>query len=215
MGVGSVHVAQRDYPALTMTSTPVSALLVVDVQNDFCTGGALAVPGSLDVVSTLNRYIATAEARGVPIYASRDWHPAESTHFVTGGGPWPVHCVQDTAGARFHASLRLPADTIVVSKGVEPDAHGYSAFDGRSPSGVALGADLRARGVSHLVVGGLATDYCVRATVLDALGAGLQVTVPSDAIAGVDLQPDDSARAIAEMRAHGARIVDPVSDPFT
>jgi nicotinamidase/pyrazinamidase len=181
-----------------------SALLLVDVQNDFCTGGALAVPNSEQVVAALNRHIAAAEGRGIPVYASRDWHPAKTRHFKAHGGPWPVHCVQNTSGAAFHPALRLPAATIIVTKGARDDDHGYSAFEGTTATGDTLAADLRRRGVTRLYVGGLATDYCVRASVLDALDAGLQVTVLGDAIAGVDVNAGDSERARAEMRARGA-----------
>ena len=181
-----------------------SALLVIDMQNDFCTGGALAVPGSEAVVNAINRHVEYAQKAQMPIYASRDWHPAQTTHFKEFGGEWPVHCVSDSAGAEFHPDLELPAETIVVTKGTRDDAPGYSAFEGTTGEGVALLEDLRRRGVTHVFVGGLATDYCVRASVLDALHAGLQVTVLDDAIAGVNLQPGDSDEALDQMRAHGA-----------
>jgi nicotinamidase/pyrazinamidase len=184
-----------------------SALLIVDVQNDFCRGGALAVPGGDRVVPALNRYTAHAEARGWPIYASRDWHPAVTSHFKAYGGEWPPHCVQETTGANFHPDLRLPASTIVVSKGESAERPGYSAFDGRTVDGGTLAADLAARGIDHLYVGGLATDYCVKHSVLDALRCGLKVTVLDDAIAGVEVHEGDSARALAEMTAAGAQIV--------
>jgi nicotinamidase/pyrazinamidase len=187
-------------------TTARPALLVVDVQNDFCPGGALAVHEGDRVVPALNRHLATAVARGWPIYASRDWHPAVTRHFKAGGGPWPPHCVQESDGARFHHALQLPASTTVVTKGQDPVDAGYSAFQGVTPSGETLLDDLRAHGVTHLYVGGLATDYCVRASVLDALRAGLQVTLLSDAIAGVNVQPGDSERAIAEMRGAGAGV---------
>jgi nicotinamidase/pyrazinamidase len=180
------------------------ALLIVDVQNDFCAGGALPVPGSDQVVKSLNRYIEDAVARGIPIFASRDWHPARSTHFAPDGGPWPVHCVRDTPGARFHPSLRLPPSATVISKGEQPGSHGYSAFEGRTPDGTLLLDKLHRDAISRLYVGGLATDYCVKASVLDALSAGLHVTVLQDAVAGVDLHPDDSSRALAEMQERGA-----------
>ncbi len=186
-----------------------SALLIVDVQNDFCTGGALAVPESERVVAALNRYISHAAAGGLPIYASRDWHPANTSHFADHGGTWPVHCVENTHGARFHRDLRLPSNAIVVTKGVDPDRHGYSAFEGHTADGPGLAEDLRQRGVTHVYVGGLATDYCVRQTALDALAHGLRVTVLEDAIAGVDLKAGDSARALHELREKGATITAP------
>jgi len=189
-----------------MTPPERSALLVVDVQNDFCTNGALAVAGSERVVDAMNRYITQAVARGWPVYASRDWHPAQTTHFQPYGGQWPVHCVQNSPGARFHPDLHLPADAIVVSTGQGADDAGYSAFEGRTLEGTTLLADLRGRGVTHLYVGGLATDYCVRASALDGVDAGLRVTLLEDAVAGVDLTPGDSARAIEEMRVKGVEI---------
>jgi len=181
------------------------ALLVVDVQNDFCAGGSLAVEGAEQVVVALNRHIAEATAAGLTVYAARDWHPAVTVHFAPQGGPWPVHCVQGTEGARFHPGLRLPAGTILVSKGSDPDSHGYSAFEGRTADGTSLLSDLKARGVGHLLLGGLATDYCIRQTTLDALAGGLNVTVLDDAIAGVDAEA--SKRALVEMRGHGAQFI--------
>jgi nicotinamidase/pyrazinamidase len=191
-----------------MNEKELRALLVVDVQNDFCAGGPLAMEGAEQVVVALNRHIAEATAAGLTVYAARDWHPAVTVHFAPQGGPWPVHCVQGTEGARFHPGLRLPPGTILVSKGADPDGHGYSAFEGRTADGTALLVDLHARGIRHLLLGGLATDYCVRHTTLDALAGGLSVTVLDDAIAGVDAE--DSKRALAEMREHGARFI---SDP--
>jgi nicotinamidase/pyrazinamidase len=177
-----------------------SALLIVDVQNDFCAGGALAVPGSERVVAALNQYIDDAVARGIPVYASRDWHPPVTGHFQPFGGIWPVHCVQSSRGAAFHPDLRLPADAVVITKGDDPAQHGYSALEGHTPDGVPLLDDLRRRGITHLYVGGLATDYCVKESAIDAAAAGLRVTVLEDAVAGVDVQPGDSTRAIAAMR---------------
>jgi nicotinamidase/pyrazinamidase len=182
------------------------ALLVVDVQNDFCPGGALAVPDGDRVVPALNRHIEAARARGWPIYASRDWHPAVTRHFKPYGGAWPPHCVQATAGAAFHDELRLPDSAIVITKGQASDSEGYSALEGSTPEGRTFASELLARQVDHLYVGGLATDYCVKHSVLDALRAGLRVTVLADAIAGVDVKPGDSARAIADMQAAGAAI---------
>jgi nicotinamidase/pyrazinamidase len=191
-----------------MTEADGAALLLVDVQNDFCPGGALAVRGGDEVVPVLNRLAARAGALGLPVYASRDWHPADSTHFAAHGGPWPLHCVAGTAGARLHADLQLPAGTMIVSKGTSRDAHGYSAFEGTVAGRGSLADDLRARGVTHLIVGGLATDYCVRASVLDARRLGFDVTVVGDGVRAVNLAEGDGARAIAEMRRAGAAISD-------
>lgn len=183
------------------------ALLVVDVQRDFCPGGALAVPSGDRVVPVLNRCLGDALEHGMPIYASRDWHPRITRHFKQYGGEWPPHCVQDTEGARFHPDLDLPSSTIVITKGQDPERPGYSAFEGRTPEEKTLLADMRERNLDHLYVGGLATDYCVKQSVLDAIRHGFKVTVLRDAIAGVDIQPGDSERAIAQMRDAGATML--------
>lgn len=192
-----------------MPSIPRTALLVVDLQNDFCAGGALAVPEGDRVVEPVNRLLAAWAAARAPIFASRDWHPRESSHFSDGGGQWPVHCVADTPGAAFHPRLRLPDTALVVSKGQAPDGDGYSAFDGTLPAGETLTAALAERNVAHLTVCGLATDYCVRASVLDARARGLAVSVVLDAVAAVDLQPGAGTAALDEMRAAGAEVVSP------
>ena len=184
-----------------------TALLVVDVQNDFCAGGALAVPQGDRVVDPINRLLAGYAAAGAAIFASRDWHPAGSSHFIDQGGQWPVHCVADTPGAAFHPRLHFPDATAVVSKGQAPDSDGYSAFDGTLPAGETLEAALVERNVAHLTVCGLATDYCVRASVLDARTRGLDVTVVTDAIAAVNLRAGDEAAALDEMRGAGAALV--------
>ena len=189
-----------------MTDNKRPALLVVDVQKDFCPGGALPVPEGDRVVPVLNRYINDAAARGWIVYASRDWHPPMTSHFRPYGGEWPPHCVQNTDGARFHDELQLPESAIVISKGQSADSPGYSALDGLTPDGKTFLADLQGRQIDHLYVGGLATDYCVKHSVLDALRNGVDVTVLGDAIAGVDLQPGDSAHAIAEMTTAGAEV---------
>jgi nicotinamidase/pyrazinamidase len=188
-----------------MTDGRVFALLVVDVQNDFCPGGALAVRGGESVVAPLNRAIAWTHAHGGRVYASRDWHVPDASHFNAYGGVWPVHCVQQTPGAAFHPALRLPDDATIVTKGDSPASDGYSAFEGHTPTGASLVHDLREKGVTDLYVGGLATDYCVRHSVLDALKTGLDVTVLTDAVAGVDVNPGDSEKALEEMRAAGAK----------
>lgn len=184
-----------------------TALVLVDVQNDFCPGGALAVPGGDAVVEPLNRAAAAFAAAGWPIVATRDWHPPHTRHFQPFGGPWPVHCVQGSEGAAFHPALHLPAETLLLYKGIDEQRDGYSAFDGLTEAGTTLAQLVAEKGIDHLCIGGLATDYCVRTTVLDALAHGLTVTVLTDAIAGVDLQPGDSERALAEMRSAGARML--------
>jgi nicotinamidase/pyrazinamidase len=177
------------------------ALIVVDVQNDFCPGGSLAVEHGDEVVAPLNRLIKEFLSRGEPVYKSRDWHPARTRHFADYGGTWPVHCVQGTPGAEFHQDLLDDTRVHVVSKGLG-DEDSYSAFDGTT-----LAEDLRRRGVGEVWVGGLATDYCVKNTVLDALRAGFRVRALSDAMRAVNLQPGDDERALEEMRAAGAEVV--------
>jgi nicotinamidase/pyrazinamidase len=192
-----------------------AALLVVDVQNDFCPGGALAVPGGDRVVPVLNRCLAEASRHGVRVYASRDWHPAVSDHFAASGGPWPPHCVQHTAGAAFHPDLELPSSTVVITKGDDPHAHGYSAFEGHTDQGRSLLEDVQTHGIEELYIGGLATDYCVRESVLAARRAGLRIVVLRDAVAGIDVQPGDVDRAFDVMCAAGAHVTTSTLWPFS
>ena len=185
-----------------------SALLIVDLQSDFCAGGALAVPDADAVVAPINRLAAAAAAAGCPVFASRDWHPAGSPHFAGHGGAWPVHCVQDTPGAGFHPALHLPAGAQVVTKGDSPDdPHGYDAFDGHLDDGTPLATALQAAGVKTLFVTGLATDYCVKSSVWGARRAGFDVRLVAEATRAVNLQPGDGAAALADMMASGARVV--------
>ncbi len=180
------------------------ALLIIDMQNDFCPGGALAVAEGHAVVPLLNQYMERASAAGIPIFASRDWHPVQTAHFREFGGQWPPHCVQGTAGAEFHPGLRLPEETVIVSKGINPVDEGYSLFEGKLEDGRDALTALRELGVTRVHVGGLATDYCVRATTLDALAARFDVFLLEDAIRAVEVQPGDEERAIKEMREAGA-----------
>ncbi len=188
----------------TRDSLAGSALLIVDVQNDFCPGGSLAVPEGDRVVAPLHDAAVAMAAAGRPVFASRDWHPAHTTHFQEWGGPWPVHCVAGTPGAALHPALQPPPGTTIISKGTDEADDGYSAFEGHDETNRTLAERLRESGVDHLYVGGLATDYCVKASVLSARQEGLQVTVLQDAIAAVEVQPGDGARAIAAMRDAGA-----------
>jgi nicotinamidase/pyrazinamidase len=175
------------------------AVLIVDVQVDFLPGGNLAVRRGDEVVPALNRYIAAAGHRSVPVFASRDWHPRNHCSFRARGGPWPEHCVAGTAGAAFAAGLELPRGAVVISKAATPDADAYSAFQGTD-----LAQRLREQGVKRLLVGGLATDYCVLNTVLDARKEGFDVLLLADAIRAVDVKPGDGERAEREMRSAGA-----------
>lgn len=177
------------------------ALIVVDVQNDFCPGGTLAVERGGEVVAPLNKLIEEFLARGELVVKSRDWHPARTKHFTAFGGTWPVHCVQGTVGAQFHRDLLDDSRILVVSKGMG-DEDNYSAFDGTD-----LARTLREHGVKEVWVGGLATDFCVKQTVLDARREGFRVKALTDAMRAVNLQPGDDALAIEEMRRAGAEIV--------
>lgn len=190
---------------MTYTIDPASdALVIVDVQNDFCPGGALAVPEGDRVVPVLNDYAARFAALGAAVFVSRDWHPVRTTHFAGQGGSWPPHCVQGTAGASLHPGLRLPSGAALVSKGTGPEEDAYSCFQARAADGTDFAALLARRGIRRLFVGGLATDYCVKATVLDARRAGLGVVVLEDAVRAVDAAPGDGDRALHEMAAAGA-----------
>src|SRR6266511_3443344 len=184
-----------------------SALLVIDVQNDFCPGGSLAVAGGDEVVPALNRHIEAFQAAERPIIATRDWHPRQTVHFKEFGGLWPVHCVQGSRGAEFHPDLRLPPGAVVVSAGTGPDEQGYSAFEGQADDGRHLHGLLADQAVKRLYVGGLATDYCVKESVLDALKSGFEVVVLEDSVRAVNVQPGDDERAIQAMKAAGATVV--------
>jgi nicotinamidase/pyrazinamidase len=183
-----------------------AALLIVDLQNDFCPGGALQVPAGDRVIAPINRALERFVAAGLPVFASRDWHPPTTRHFSQYGGPWPVHCVQGTPGAAFHRDLHLPATALVLSKGLDPEMDGYSAFEGVSEDGRSLQAIMAELGVQHLYLAGLATDYCVLSTAREALRSGLTVTILTDAVAGVDVAPGDSDRALTELGSAGARL---------
>jgi len=178
---------------------PTDALVIVDVQGDFLPGGRLAVAGGDEIIPFLNRYIAGFERAHLPLFATRDWHPPNHCSFQAQGGPWPSHCVAQTAGAEFASSLRLPRSAVVISKGTAPDREAYSGFEGTD-----LEADLRRASVRRLFVGGLATDYCVLNTVKDALRLGFKVVLLQDAIRAVNVKPTDGAEAEAEMLRSGA-----------
>lgn len=175
------------------------ALLVVDVQKDFLPGGALAVAEGDAVIPPLNEAIRAFSEAGLPIFATRDWHPPDHCSFVQQGGLWPMHCVAGTSGAAFPKSLRLPAATVVISKADDPAAEAYSGF-----AGTDLAELLSGRRARRVFVGGLATDYCVLRTVLDARAVGLDVVVLDDAVRAVDVESGDGERAVARMRAAGA-----------
>lgn len=186
-------------PSLIPAVGAGDALLVVDVQNDFLPGGSLAVPAGDAVLPAVGRALQHFAALGLPVFASRDWHPPDHCSFRSQGGPWPPHCVAGTPGAGFPAALRLPAGAVVISKATTPARDAYSAFDGTD-----LHARLQALGVRRLIVCGLATDYCVQASVFDALALGYAVVVLADGVAAVNVQPGDGERALAAMQRRGA-----------
>ena len=175
------------------------ALIIVDVQNDFCPGGALPIDSGDEVVPVLNRWISAAQAEGLPIYASRDFHPKGHMSFDESGGPWPLHCIQDSDGARFHPNLNLPDDATVVTKGVRLDQDQNSAFDQTG-----LATELRNRDVQRVYVGGLAEDVCVLATALDGRREGFDVVLIQDATRPVTAEGGVSARQ--QMRDAGVRL---------
>lgn len=176
------------------------ALLVIDMQNDFLPGGSLAVPQGAAVLPALNRCIALFAGKGLPVYASRDWHPADHCSFLSQGGPWPPHCVAGTYGAAFSADLALPPDAVIISKAESRGRDAYSAFGDTE-----LDRRLKTIGVRRLFAGGLATDYCVLNTVRDALALGYAVILLTDAVSAVDVTAGDGERALAEMRRLGAQ----------
>lgn len=183
----------------TIQPTPKDALVIVDVQNDFLPGGKLGVAAGDEVIPVLNRYIDIFNRLSLPIYATRDWHPADHCSFKPQGGIWPPHCVAGSAGARFPATLELPYTATIVSKAATPEKDAYSGFEDTD-----LAAQLKSRGVERLFIGGLATDYCVLNTVIDALSHGFKVKLLLDAVRAVNLQPGDGRAAIDVMIDHGA-----------
>jgi len=180
-----------------------TALLLVDIQNDFCGGGALSVAGAEEIVAVVNRLLPWFRH----VLATQDWHPADHCSFKTQGGPWPVHCVQNTRGAELHPRLELPKTTGYFRKASARDSDSYSEFAGIDGHGRGLDEALRSLGIRTLYVAGLATDYCVRATVLDARKLGYRVYAVVDAMRAVELNPGDGETALNEMRHAGANLV--------
>jgi nicotinamidase/pyrazinamidase len=175
--------------------------VVTDIQNDFCPGGSLAVPGGDAIIPLVNQYIELFRSQGSTIVATRDWHPASHCSFQEHGGPWPAHCIQGTWGGQFHPALRLPPGCLIISKATDPNREAYSSFEGTS-----LGERLREAGATTMFITGLATDYCVKQTTLDACRLGFRAVVLRDAIRGIDATPGDSDRAIQTMQEAGALI---------
>lgn len=180
--------------------TDKDALIVVDIQVDFLPGGALAVKNGETVISPLNDYIKIFSGASLPIFFTRDWHPRNHISFKENGGPWPPHCVMDTPGAMFPKELLMPADNIhIISNGMKNEVDAYSAFQDAQ-----LSAILREKSVRRVYIGGLATDYCVKNTVLGALSLGFEAVVLLDAIRGIDLNSGDSEKAVKQMLCAGA-----------
>jgi nicotinamidase/pyrazinamidase len=175
------------------------ALVIVDFQNDFTPGGALAVPAGDEIAGRLNAMIDSGDYDLV--VATRDWHPPDHGSFSAQGGIWPEHCVAGTPGAELHPALNAGRVDVIVDKGRDPSTEGYSGFDGTD-----LAALLRDRGVDRVTVAGLATDYCVRATALEALREGFAVTLDTEASRGIDVNPGDVDRALDEVRAAGGEV---------
>jgi nicotinamidase/pyrazinamidase len=184
---------------MSVTIEPDDALIVVDVQHDFLPGGALAVATGERIFDPIN----ALAPRFRRVYATRDWHPADHSSYAQAGGPWPVHCVAGTHGAAFDPRLKLENVDVIVDKGTERETDGYSGFAATN-----LADDLRANGVKRVFVCGLATDYCVKATALDANAAGFATVVIADAAAPVNITPDDERRALDDVRANGVHVVE-------
>lgn len=185
---------------MSVTLERGDALLIIHIQNDFIRDGSLAVPRGEEVVPVMNAYVEACTAQGLPMFATRDWHPANHCSFRAQGGPWPPHCVQGSSGAEFVPELRLPPSTPIVSQATSPDREAYSSFQETE-----LDRTLKQCGVRRLLVGGLATDYCVFNTVRDALALGYRVLLLQDAVRAVDVEPGDGERAIHEMLRLGAQ----------
>ena len=175
------------------------ALIVVDMQNDFLPGGSQAVKGGDEILAPLNQYIAAAEREGLPVFATRDWHPPDHSSFKEQGGAWPPHCVAGSEGVKFAPKLSLPESGVVISKGTAIEKEAYSGFEGTD-----LDERLRSAGIRRVLIGGLATDYCVLNTVKDAVNQGYEVLLLEDAIAAVNVNPEDGKDAIDEMISLGA-----------
>jgi nicotinamidase/pyrazinamidase len=176
------------------------SLIVVDVQRDFCPGGSLAVGHGDEIIPNLNRVIDAFNKVGAPIFLTRDWHPPNHCSFKSRGGIWPSHCVRGTPGAEFHQDLHVPPRATIINKAIEPDRDAYSGFDGTD-----LTIRMRRVGVIETFLGGLATDYCVKETTLDALKAGFVVDVMLDCVRGVNIGSNDSEITLQTLVRNGAR----------
>ena len=185
-----------------MSSGCSRALIVVDMQNDFCPGGSLAVTDGDRIISEINRLVLDFEKDDCPVFFTRDWHPENHCSFSENGGMWPVHCVAETEGAAFHRELYIPESAVIISKANRPFPDAYSGFQETDLDNI-----LKLKGVSELTVCGLAADYCVKATVLDALDSGFKVSVVKNAVKAVNVKPDDGENAFKEMQGRGASVI--------
>ena len=178
------------------------ALIVVDMQNDFCPGGALAVTDGDRIIPDINRLVIDFEKSSCPVFFTRDWHPENHCSFSENGGIWPVHCVAETEGAAFCSELYIPETAVIISKADHPASDAYSGFQGTD-----LASLLKSKGVTEVTVCGLATDYCVKATALDAVNEGFSVSVAGNAVKAVNVNPGDDEKAFAEMKASGVKVL--------
>jgi nicotinamidase/pyrazinamidase len=176
-----------------------SALIVVDVQRDFCEGGALAASDTLSLLAPLQQTIEKARRAGITIVFTKDWHPASHGSFNPNGGPWPEHCVENSAGAELMPPIAAAPDDIIVHKGIPIDGPGYSGFDDTG-----LASQLAQRGISNVAVTGIATEYCVRATALDAAAAGFSTVVLEDIVRAVNT--DETRKTLSELRDSGVKV---------
>jgi len=179
-----------------------TALIIVDIQNDFCKGGALEVPNGEEIISGINKIIESFHNSSMPIFATRDWHPSNHCSFQANGGLWPVHCVQGTYGSEIHSDLMIDDRVTIINKGTEIDKEAYSGFDGTD-----FADKLRKKNISKVIIAGLATDYCINWTTMGALKNRFSTKVISDLIKGIDLELGDCERAIAEMKNNGANFI--------
>lgn len=179
------------------------ALIIVDVQNDFCPGGSLAVTEGDQVVEPLNNFAKVVRQMRMPIILTRDWHPKITTHFDF----WPTHCIQETEGAKFHPKLNLE-NALILSKGMDETEDAYSGFASRNEEGINLEEILKESNITRVYIGGLATDYCVKATAIDAIKKGFRTTLLTDAIRAVNVNPGDEKKALTEMIAEGVELSD-------
>lgn len=185
---------------MSIQLTAGDALIVVDVQNDFLSGGSLSVAGGNAIIPVLNRYITRFQAHQLPVFATRDWHPSNHCSFQTQGGSWPPHCIAGSAGAAFHGDLALPTNVHIISKATSQEADSYSGF-----TNTQLNNLLQSFHIHRVFIGGIATEYCVHNTVNDALQFGYITFVLVDAIRAINQKPDDGQRAFEDMIHRGAR----------